>query len=204
MQHQISSMPSGWRHHLWLALLVAASVAFSLGFACAVPLAAFAAAAALTLSRWNALLLIGAVWLANQIVGYAVLGYPWTANSLAWGVALGVVAVLATLAARGTALRFEGAGRVVVPFAAFLAAFAVYEGALFAVAVTLLGGTEDFTPTIIGRIFAINAIAMVGLFVLNRVGAVAGYSAGPTIASSWGLKGHRHYRQAHHRRHRPG
>lgn len=166
-------MPTGRRHYLfWLALLVAASVAFSLGFACAVPLAAFAAAAALTLSRWNALLLIGAVWVANQIVGYAVLGYPWTANSLAWGVALGVVSVLATLAARGAALPFEGAGRVVVPFAAFLAAFAVYEGALFAVSVALLGGMEDFTPAIIGRIFAINTVAMVGL--LNRVGGGVG------------------------------
>ncbi len=184
MQHQLSSMPPGWRHHLWLALLVAASVAFSLGFACAAPFAAFAAAAALTLSRWNALLLIGAVWLANQIVGYAVLGYPWTANSLAWGIALGFVAVLATLAARGAALRFEGADRVVVPLATFLAAFAVYEGALFAVAVAMLGGTEDFAPAILGRIFAINAVAMVGLFVLNRVAVAVGLVATPGVRLS--------------------
>lgn len=184
MQHELSSMPTGWRHHLWLALLVAASVAFSLAFACAVPFAAFAAAAALTLSRWNALLLIGAVWLANQIVGYVVLGYPWTANSLAWGIALGFVAVLATLAARGAALRFGGAGRVAVPLATFLAAFAVYEGALFAVAVAMLGGTEDFTPAIIGRIFAINAVATVGLFVLNRVAAVVGFVAAPGVRLS--------------------
>jgi hypothetical protein len=33
----------GWRHLLWLALLVSASVAFSLGLACATPLAAFGA-----------------------------------------------------------------------------------------------------------------------------------------------------------------
>ena len=32
-------------------------------------------------------------------------------------------------------------------------------------------------------------------------GGVVGYTAGPAIASSWGLKGHRHYRHARHRRH---
>jgi hypothetical protein len=32
-------------------------------------------------------------------------------------------------------------------------------------------------------------------------GGVVGYTAGPAIASSWGLKGHRHYRHVHYRRH---
>ncbi len=39
-------------------------------------------------------------------------------------------------------------------------------------------------------------------------GGVVGYTAGPSIASSWGLRGHRHYHRAHYRRHpvntRPG
>ena len=170
---------AGWRHALWLALLVAASVAFSFGFACAVPLAAFGAAAAMTLSRGNALVLIGAVWLANQIVGFAVLGYPWTANTLAWGVALGVVAILATLAAQASAVRLARSGKMAVALAAFAAAFVVYEVALFAIAGTLLGGIEDFTPAIIGRILAINAAAMLGLLVLNRLGAVAGLAPAP-------------------------
>lgn len=178
MQHRISSVPTGWRHTLWLALLVAASVAFSLGFACAVPLAAFGAAAALTLSRRDALLLIGAVWLANQIVGYGMMGYPWTANSLAWGAVLGIVAVLATLSAHWIVRRLDG-GKVLAASAAFLAAFAVYEAALFVVAVALLGGAEDFTPAIIGRIFAINLVAVVGLLALNRLGAVIGIAAAP-------------------------
>ena len=47
MQQQSRSSRATWRHLLWLVVLVGASVAFSLGFACAVPLAAFAAAAAL-------------------------------------------------------------------------------------------------------------------------------------------------------------
>lgn len=180
MQAQELSTATAWRHALWLALLVAASVAFSFGFACAVPLAAFGAAAAVTLSRGNALALIGGVWLANQIIGFAVLGYPWTANTIAWGAALGVVAILATLAAQGAATRLARSGKAAVAIAAFAAAFVVYEVALFAVAGTLLGGIEDFTPAIIGRILAINAAAMLGLLVLNRLGAATGLAPAPT------------------------
>ena len=60
-QQHSPSAPAGWRHLFWLALLVGASIAFSLGLACAIPFAAFAAAAALTLSRRDALVLIVAI-----------------------------------------------------------------------------------------------------------------------------------------------
>ena len=79
------SAPVAQRQLLWLAPLIGASVAFSLGLACATPFAAFAAAAALTLSRRDAYVLILSVWLANQFVGFTVLSYPWTASTLAWG-----------------------------------------------------------------------------------------------------------------------
>src|SRR5262249_13384107 len=54
--------------------------------------------------------------------------------------------------------------------------------------------------------------ALAGALVAGPIGLVAGgivgYTAGPSIASSWGLRGHRHYRHAHYRRHaantRPG
>jgi hypothetical protein len=176
MQAHALAVPPGRRRHLWLALLIAASVATSLGFACAVPLAAFAAAGALTLSRRDALLLVAAVWLANQIVGFAVLGYPWTVNCIAWGVALGAVALLSTVAARGIADRLGRVRSVTRSVAAFLAAFVVYEGALFMVAL-VLGGSEDFTLAIIGRIFAVNAIGMAALFVANRLGTAIGLVA---------------------------
>jgi hypothetical protein len=46
--------------------------------------------------------------------------------------------------------------------------------------------------------------ALAGALVAGPIGLVAGgvvgYTAGPSIASSWGLKGHRHYRHAHYRR----
>lgn len=169
--------PTGWCHALWLALLVAASVAFSFGFACAMPFAAVGAIAALTLSWRDAVLLTVAVWLANQLVGFAALAYPWTPNTFAWGVALGAVAVLATVAAQSIAGRLDGRGAAVVSLAAFVGAFIMYEGGLFVVAATLLGGTEDFAPAIVTRIVEINTAAFIGLLVLNRLAIAGGLAA---------------------------
>lgn len=179
MQQQNQTAPRGigWRHPLWSGFLVAASVGFSLGFACATPLAAFAAAAACGRRRGDAFRLVGAVWLASQLVGYGILGYPWTANSLAWGAVLGVAALAAC----------EGAGRVagragvawIAWPAAFLAAFAAFEVTLGLAAVTLLGGTAGFAPAVVARIFAINLGAFFGLFLLDRLGATLGMVVRP-------------------------
>jgi hypothetical protein len=168
MQYSPAS-PAGWRHLLWLALLVGASIGLSLGFACAMPFAAFAAAAALTLSRRDALALIVSVWFVNQLVGFTALGYPLTASTFEWGVALGAVAVFATLAGEWAGRRLMRAPRAVGSVAAFLLAFAVYEATLFTISVAWLGGAEVFTGTIQGRIFAINAAAFIGLLVLHRL-----------------------------------
>jgi hypothetical protein len=178
----IPSRPLDWRHPLWLGLLVGASMVFSLGLACAVPLAAFAGAAALSLSRRDALLLILLVWAANQLVGFTLLAYPWTASTFAWGAALGMVAVLTTLAGQWTGRRFVNATHMVRFAATFLIAFAVYEAALFAISATLLGGTEIYTAAIQGRIFAINAAAFIGLLVLNHLAASVGLAQIPAVA----------------------
>ncbi len=68
-----------------------------------------------------------------------------------------------------------------VPLASFAAAFAVYEAGLFVVAVAALGDTASFTPAIIGRIFVINAVAMLGLLVLNRLAIASGFIATPNL-----------------------
>jgi hypothetical protein len=170
----------GLRHAIWLALLVAASLVFTLGFACAVPFAAFGAAAAMTLNRRDALLLSAAAWLTNQIVGFTWLGYPWMADTFAWGIALGAVAILATVAAQAIVRRLDGHGAVVVALASFVGAFVAYEGGLFVVAATLLGGTEDYTFAIVSRILEINAAAFAGLLVLHRLAIAGGLVATPT------------------------
>src|SRR5579862_9091601 len=100
MPYLTSAFAIGWRHHLWLALLIATSVGFTLGFACAVPFAAFGAIAALSLPRRDALLLTLAIWLINQIIGFGILHYPTDAMTLIWGAILAVIAVLSTMAAQ--------------------------------------------------------------------------------------------------------
>jgi len=175
------SVAFDWRHSLWLGLLVGASMIFSLGLACAVPLAAFAAAAALSLSRRDALLLVILVWLVNQLVGFIFLDYPSTATTFAWGAVLGIIAVLATLAGQWVAGRLVNSRYAFTFAATFLIAFAVYEAALFTMSATLLGGTEIYTVAIQGRIFAINAAAFVGLLVLNHLATSIGLVDRPTI-----------------------
>ena len=159
------------RHLIWPALLVGAGIGLSFGFACALPFAAFAAAAALSLPRRDALASIFAVWFANQLVGFTALGYPWTPDTFEWGAALAAVAVLASLAAQWAGIRLAGAARLVCSAAAFLLAFAVYEAALFMISTAWLGGAEVFTAAIQGRIFAINAAAFAALMLLHRLAA---------------------------------
>lgn len=179
MQPQSSALTADWRRPVWIVLLVAASIAFSLGFACATPLAAFAAIAALTMPRPEALLLVGLVWLANQAVGFSVLHYPWTAGCLAWGAGLGVVALLSVVGAEFGAKRFIASNRILASAAAFIFAFGVYEGLLFIASVTFQSGVEDYAPAIVGRIFAINAVAFMGLLVMNRIGVSVGLAFKP-------------------------
>jgi hypothetical protein len=170
-----------WRRHAWLAVLVVAVSAASLVFACAVPFAAFGAIAALTLSRRDAISATLALWLANQAIGYAVLGYPQTANSVGWGLAIGAAAVLATGTARWIAARAPRAAAPAQAALALAGAFAVYEVALLAAAVAL-GGWGGLAAPIVGRVLVINALALVGLYGLDRAGT--GIGLRPVPASS--------------------
>ena len=179
MSSRAVSSQAAWRHHVWLALLVVAISAFSFVAACATPFAAFAAMAALTLSRGDAFRITVALWLSDQIVGYAIHGYPRTPESFAWGAAIGTAALLATWTARWAVTRLQAAAPLTRAVSALLWAFAVYEAALLAVAASGLGGMESFTLGITTRILAVNAVAFVGLYGLHRVGAMIGLSDSP-------------------------
>jgi hypothetical protein len=149
---------------------------FTFVFACAVPFAAFAAIGACTLLRRDALTVSVGVWLANQVIGYGFLNYPWTWNSLAWGAALGISAVLATLAASGAINSTGGTRTILALVVALVAAFVAYEAVLVLSAV-FLGGLANFTPAIQGRIFVINAAALLGLVALHWAGVAVGIAS---------------------------
>ncbi len=179
---ELSHTPAG-RRPLWIALLLLASLALSLGFACAVPLAAFAAIAALTLARRDAFALIGAVWFANQIAGFTIHHYPIELSTFAWGFALGGVALASTLAAQAVTDQFRRGGGAAA--AAFVLAFAVYEGSLFAISVFAGSEVSDFAPSVAGRVMAINAAAFAALYLIHRLGVftgIASYQVPPRLA----------------------
>lgn len=159
------------------ALLIAASVALTLGFACAVPLAAIAVVASLSFNRAGAAAVMIGVWLANQIIGFAVLHYPTDSGTLVWGVVLGGVALL-SLAVANAVLTLRSGPLAIV--AAFVAGFVAYQGSILAVATLSGNDISYFTFEVLARVFAINAVTLAGLLAIRAVAVrlVAGASDG--------------------------
>ena len=178
-----ASLDAAGVSRVWLAIMVAAVTGFSLVFACAPPFAAFGAIAAMTLSRRDAVGVTIALWLANQLIGFGLLGYPWTANSVGWGVAMGVVAVVSTLVAQRIVARLGDASALVQGVLALIGSFAIYELLLIAGSLAWLGGLESYAPAIVARIFAVNCLALAGLALLHRVAALAGL-VGPQLLTA--------------------
>jgi hypothetical protein len=162
------------RRWAWIGLLGGASIGFSLVFACATPFVALVTLAALTMSRRDAFIVTGAVWLANQAVGYGILDYPRTFDSYAWGVAIGLAVLLALVVARAVGERFERSGPFVSTGLAFLSALAVYELALYAASFWLSSGDTAFSWPIVGYILQVNALGLGGLILLKLVAANVG------------------------------
>jgi hypothetical protein len=162
------------RRALWVALVVAGSIGFSFALACATPFAALATLAVLNTPRRDLFALVGVAWLANQIMGYGFLAYPQTWDSFAWGGAIGIAVALAAVGAIAVAnrLAYWGSARIIV--AAFLAAFGLYELALYAASFVLPGSDAAFSLPVIWRIFYVNAIALAGLLVAHRLAMTAG------------------------------
>jgi hypothetical protein len=175
-QAMIEALSAPARESIWIALVAASSVLFSLALACATPFAAIATIAGMKMSRRNGLILVFAAWLANQAVGYLVLGYPLAWDSFAWGGAIGIAALLATCGVIEVRRR---AGSVAAVSAAFILAFAIYEAALFAATAMLPSGEGAFALAVVIRIFAINAAALAGLLLLHRGALTVGLLSAP-------------------------
>ena len=153
---------------LWPAILVVAAVVGSLALTCVIPFAAFAVATAGTLRLRSALGTMAVMWLINQAVGFGALGYPWTLNTVLWGLAIGAAALSATFAASEALHRFRSSPAWVRLPMAFVIAFVLYEVALIAVAVPL-GGVAAFAPAIVGRFALISGAWLAGLVLLHEV-----------------------------------
>jgi hypothetical protein len=176
-----------WRRPLWPAFLVAASLFLTLGLACATPFAAFAAIAAISLPRRAALATVAAVWLANQIVGFTMLGYPWSVETLAWGLAIGAGALAAYEIAAFAANASMPAGWLGTNMAGFVSAFLAYEAVLYAASLVLGGSGTAFAPSVIWSILEADLLAWVILLAAHRLGLHAGIAGRGTYAAARGL-----------------
>jgi hypothetical protein len=173
----LSLHSDGVRRFAWIGLMVVASVLFSFTFACGTPFAALAALAALDMSRRDGLIAIIGVWLINQAIGFCALGYPWDALTFAWGVAIGGGAALSLLGAGFAAECLRSAHIALRGAAAFVAAFAVYEAALYAATFPLGGADAAFSADFVARIFEIDAVSFVALLALHRAAQAIGFAA---------------------------
>ncbi|MDR3534076.1 MAG: hypothetical protein P4L90_26360 [Rhodopila sp.] len=166
--------PSRAERAIWIALIVTSGICLSTFFACATPFAALAALAALKLNRRDAAAIVGLVWLANQAIGYGFLGYPWTWDSAAWGVAIGVSAGFAVLAARGLSTTRPASLAVSLPF---MAAFAAFELGLYVAGFMLPGSDGAFSASVIGHVFLINLVTLAVLMAVYHLAMLVGLVA---------------------------
>jgi hypothetical protein len=145
---------------IWVALIVTCGTCLSLFFACVTPFAALATLAGLKLGRRDATLVIGVVWLANQVIGYGFLAYPRTWDSAAWGVAIAAAAALAVVAAIALSTTRPAPLAISLPF---VAAFAAFELGLYLAGYLLPVGEGAFSASVVWHVFLDNAVTLCSL-----------------------------------------
>lgn len=156
---------------LWVGVVSVASVLFSWALACATPFAAIATIAGTRMNIRGAMALTGVAWLANQLVGYLVLGYPTTWDSFAWGAAIGVASLVAVLCV--TAIRRTFVADFASLGLGFVTAFLAYELVLLAATAILPSGDEAFSLSVVVDIFWTNVVALAGLLAMHGLAVAA-------------------------------
>ena len=150
---------------LWSTILGLTAIVGSYGLACVFPFAALAALAAATLPTRQAVALIGAVWAANQIVGFTLLSYPHDGQAVAWGAIIGVAA-FAGLAVAKVAYARETRLISLRTVAALAASVVAYQAIMF-VGAYIMDGFESSTPAIVADVVRNDALWFAGLCALR-------------------------------------
>jgi hypothetical protein len=148
---------------IWTAILGTSAIFGSYFFACVFPFAAIATIAALTLDVRRGVALVVATWFANQVVGFTLMHYPQTLDTVALGVSLGLGALVAYAVAH---IVLRNGATPVRAVAALGGAFVAYQLVIYAGALGF-GGTENFSPAIVARVALNDAVWFAGLVALN-------------------------------------
>ncbi|HEX8489931.1 MAG TPA: hypothetical protein VF626_02835 [Chthoniobacterales bacterium] len=179
--------PSFMASFIWMLILTLAAVGITVVLSCVTPFAALAVALAATVGLRASLSLMVAVWLANQLIGFALFHFPRTPETLLIGLAIGGAAVMGTMAAWLVLKRMRSRRVLLRLGLALLISFAVYELALLA-AVVFFGDLETFQPAVVAQLGFINAVSLMGMVALNEVlAALCRPWLGriPRLARSW-------------------
>jgi len=153
---------------LWIVLLTVASTATTLVLACMTPFAALAALAAIHMRRRDGIVLMLLAWLASQLTGFLLLGYPHTASTFAWGIGIAAGAVAALLGAEAVLGRLARAALPVRLGGAFVAGLLAYKAVLLVCALFLGGVAVALDPAILLRQLVRDGAILVGLYALYR------------------------------------
>ena len=164
---------------LWLVLLGTASVLATFALACAAPVAAFAALAALYMQRTRAMILMVVTWFAGQVVGFGFLHYPRDAGTLVWGAALLICAFFTLEVAMIVARQTENRGPAVRAVAVLALAMIAFKIAIYLFGMVLGGNDGAFAPAVVFKFAWTNLASFVFLLVLNRLALAAGLVARP-------------------------
>lgn len=169
---------------IWTCVLLAAAILFSFALACGMPFAALGAIATLTLPPRGAVFLTALGWLANQVIGFGFLGYPFDAMTLSWGVALGLSALAAVGAASFSLRLTRTSAPTVRLLLAFVAAWAGQQGTVLAASLVLGASASAFAPAVVWFIFWTNAMAFTVLLGTQMIGVRAGVARMPLDQSA--------------------
>ncbi len=155
------------QHRFWIVLLTAIGSLSSVIYAHA-PLVAFGAIAGTTLRPKRAFGAAITIWLANQLYGFGLRHYPQTAESMIWGLVmgLGTVMVTAIAALRPTFSQMTRKGHGIWVAIALLTGFVVFEGLVLSLGF-LLTGSHVFTWAILGRLLMKEVLWGFGLTLIH-------------------------------------
>ena len=160
--------PSFMASFIWTMVLTLAVIAATVALSCVTPFAALAVALAGSVGLRTSLRAMIAVWLANQLIGFGLFHFSRTLDTFLIGIAIGVAAIVGTIAAGMVLKRMRSRPVLLRLGVALLVSFATYELTLL-VAVIFLGDLETFRPAVVAQLGFINAVSLAGMVALNEV-----------------------------------
>ena len=155
------------------------------------PLVGFAIAAGTTLPWRRGVLLITLVWLANQILGFGLRGYPLTVEAFTWGalMLLGSWVVVMLGALRPGFSRQSWVAHLGWMALSLGLGFGLYQGTI-ALGGWLMGSTHSLPPAILLKLFSKELVATAIAATVYSLLARRLARRSPQLATPTGLEDH--------------